>query len=123
MAQSLPPVEIAWFECLMSGALPGDVDADGTAKMRSGEFIEWAAKRNKRWVFGDEKVSFLFRGKKTTDGMGFKKDRVDGRQTWFLPSLVECRKAWNAKRFEYDWSLSGDEIWERVSYLEDARPF
>ena len=116
MAQSLPHVEAAWFECLMSGALPGVVRTGG-AEMRSANFIRWAATRNKRWVFGDEKVGNLLGDRKrqlTIESMGFRKGRDGtGRQTYFIPSLAECRKVWAAKRFDYDWgaSASGDE-WE-----------
>jgi hypothetical protein len=122
MAQSLPPVEAAWFECLMSGVLPGAIHGDG-AEMRSSTFIKWAAARNRRWVFGDEKVGNLLKGRKkqTADSMGFRKDRdATGRQTYFLPSLPECRKIWSAKRFEYDWDQTAGAGWESTFTYLDA---
>jgi hypothetical protein len=133
MAQALPPVEAAWFECLVSGALPvtepklgkvidqhEELQPDGSAIMRSEVFIKWAGKKNKRWVFGNEKVGNLLGKNKrvSSDGMGFKNDRVytdkQQRRAWILPTLVECRKLWNEKRFEYDWDLTVDEVWEGV---------
>jgi hypothetical protein len=119
MAQSLSPVEAAWFECLVSGALPALVFRDGSAHLRSEVFIRWAAEKNKRWVFGDEKLSNLFAIKSRralgSDSMGFQKDRDKSggrRRFWKIPSLAECRKAWNSQRFDYDWSLAEDDAWE-----------
>ncbi|MGB8801173.1 MAG: primase-helicase family protein [Candidatus Acidiferrales bacterium] len=129
MSQSLSPVESAWFECLVSGALPVESPnlgshvieelrtLDGTAVMRSAVFIEWAARKNRRWTFGDEKVSNLLReSRRASDSMGFKKEKVQlhgqRRNAWMIPTLVECRRRWNEKRFEHDWKLTPDETWE-----------
>jgi hypothetical protein len=120
MSESLTGIEAAWFECLQRGEIPGNVIADGTVQLRSSKLIEWAGKQDHRWRgIRDQQVGYLFKGNLRRHagnrGMEFNKTQIDHagqrRQTWLIPTLADCRKLWNEKRFDVDWDVSGREAW------------
>ncbi|GMV27828.1 MAG: hypothetical protein AMXMBFR58_38590 [Phycisphaerae bacterium] len=116
-AHSLRGAEAAWFECLTSGEIPcGSVDtATGRARMYSTEFVRWAAdlRRGDRVnaqtaaaVLGKPQGNHDRGGKRA--GMGFDKRQPthggDRRNFWELPTLAECRKLWEERRWPVGWT-------------------
>lgn len=121
MAQSLRNVEAAWFECLHLGNLPGRLESDGTARMRSIDFFNWAASQKGRF-WNDLRVqalSSLFgkTGKDKKKGMGFSSvqgtRQGDRSRYWIIPKLSECREIWSERRFNGEWSEE-TECWSSI---------
>ncbi|MGB9507177.1 MAG: DUF5906 domain-containing protein [Candidatus Acidiferrum sp.] len=127
MSESLTGMDAAWFECLVSGEIPGHWEENGTVWMRGSEFTAWAAKKKRQWEgITTTKVSNVL-GRDTrlkSRGMGFVKEQrmIAGSNTrvWLIPDLQEARKRWNERRFEHDWDGS-DESWTCLPTL--AAPF
>ncbi len=126
MAESLRGVDAAWFRCLHTGILPGRLQADDSALMKSVDLINWAARNGSReWMtLKPQHVGALLgEGKVGDRGMGFYRQQTvvgTARQRfWVIPQLHEARSLWDKLRFEYDWPEDGGE-WDTVE-SEDSK--
>ena len=111
MVESLRGVESLWFECLSRGALPGDLQKNGSVLMSSSDLLTWAARQREDWKsINDIRLGYILsennkRGMRR--GMGFLKDQqlttVGRVRCWVIPPLDEARRIWNERRFKFGW--------------------
>jgi hypothetical protein len=120
MAESAEGAADLWLECLQSGELPGPEprsnfnpsvkNDDGTVWLHLASLLKYAAKRNaKQWgrVNTKQMGTILSKGK---NSMGFTyapRGRGEPRR-WNIPTLEECRKLWDEKRYSVDWQIVDD---------------
>jgi hypothetical protein len=116
MAHNLRDADAAWFECLMTGCVPGRMTKDGQVEMRSIDFIEWAREKSSRWnTITASNVGLLLnknpRG--TVPGFNFPKSQAFGtgsrQRYWLIPKLSVARKEWDKLRFPVEWPDDGGE--------------
>ena len=107
MALSLTGVEAAWFECLLSGRIPGRWLDGKKIELRASEFIAWAKNHDRRWQITDKALRDLLgrNAKLLRQPMEFedKRHANGGKRYRVIPPLDEARAKWNQVRFAWDW--------------------
>jgi hypothetical protein len=117
-ALSLEGADRLWYECLVLGELPGQLDGKGGVLVKTTALLAWAT-RHKGWRFQSsaEEVGRVLGDHKSQNGapgMGFARSRTPRR--WMVPPLVEARAAWDKARFPGPWT---DEL-ENPFWSEDT---
>jgi hypothetical protein len=119
---SLRGFEAAWYDCLVAGWIPGQVNQDEGAWLYAYDFLEWAAKRNKYDVFKAEHLGRLF-DPSNLKAMGFRKNQVVINKKRMMireiPKLSAARKRWDEARFPGVWNC--DAGWESDDWVSDPQ--
>jgi hypothetical protein len=129
---SLKGIDDVWYEILQSGEIPGIVDKDGCAYMRSGDLVQWALRRDgRRWSgLREVAIGMFFRAGsgRGRPGMNYARVRIPlfetGTRDWAykIPTLAKAREDWDSKRFkELDWNEAPAEAgWQQAFVYEKA---
>jgi hypothetical protein len=118
MSESLRGIEAAFYECLQTGFLPAQVMKDGTAELRTVDFIDWARKKERGWSnIKAQHATTLF---DEALGLGRVQPLLKGARSryWVIPPLGRTREIWDERRFKGSWpgdngnwdTLAGDNV-------------
>lgn len=118
MTETLRDVERVWYDCLYTGIIPGRLQKDGTALLRTIDLVNWAG-GNGRWngVKPQHVGGLLGDGTIDQPGMKFVHERAlaqgERLRYWIIPKLSTARDIWDKLRVKNEWPDDGGE-WDTL---------
>jgi hypothetical protein len=117
--QSLGPLERVFFDCLLTGAIPGatTLGGSGCIHLPTRLLTKIVSQKNRRDDITDNKVAELL-GQK----FEFVKREDIRPRGYEIPALPEARRRWNERMFVVDWDES-EKDWDTTFHgaIEDSR--
>jgi hypothetical protein len=126
MRQSQTGASAVWYECLVTGRIPGVVQKDNTVRLELTQLLDWAWKKRQeewRWVkawhlghlFGQRDHGLNYR----TEHLGPRGNQL---RKLVIPTLKLARQDWDKQHFEGDWHNETKENWQAEEWESCESP-